>query len=199
MTRSSTSRRRQHRLLASSVVLLAVALLSIAPVAAAQPALEVDDGSELSGDGVLNARATGLEPGTTVFLLLCNSDESIGGPATRCALLGAGSEGYEVDDDGTVELVDVPLRPGRVGTNAACPPTFEQDQGGIVCEVVIADEDQQTLASGSISYEVPQPRALAETGSGPITAMILVVGVALLAAGATALLAVPRRPSPRPE
>ncbi len=189
MTASSFPPKRPHLRTRALFPLTVVAVLTLT-VAGVQPAfaqqaptLEIDDSSELSTTGSLDAEATGLEPGAVVFVLLCNSDAALGGPAARCALIGAGNEGYEVDEDGTLELRDVPLRPGRVGTSASCPPSFEDDQRGVVCEVVIADADQQALVSGPIRYELPEPVMLAETGPGMPPALLVLVALGLVAGG----------------
>ena len=178
---------------ATAIVMMAVA----ANPAEAQsaPELVVDDGSEISETGVLVATATGLEPGTTVFLLLCNSDEALGGTSSRCALVGAGSAGHEVDPYGTVRFEDVPLRPGRVGSGAACPPSFEDDRAGIECVVVVSNGDQQELASARVNYRLPEPVSLPMTGPSRITNILARAGFALIASG-SCLLRLGRRSRP---
>lgn len=161
------------RRFAAAVMVGGLALIGAVGTATAQekaaPSVTVTPDGALQDGDTIQVTGTGFEPGSEVFLMLCNDDERLGDEIARCGLIGTGAEGYVVADDGSVgpALIVVPV--GQVGASdiATCPPSRAQSVRGISCSVQVAGNDLAFVAGESVTYageETGNVGALAFTG-----------------------------------
>ena len=163
-----------------SVVLAAPVGAQGEPTVSISPPTLLEDGDLVDIDG------NGFEPGTTVFVLLCNDDVRLGDELGRCSVIGDGARGYEIDNSGRLDAPEVPVPFGRVGAAslATCPPSASQLARGVSCSVNVVAADLAGVASIDVTYDsAPQPGAgnLAFTGFDGI--QLIWMGVTLFLVG----------------
>jgi len=177
----------------SLVGLVAVFLLgaAIPANAAGEPSVSVVPGTDLQDGDLVDVIGSGFTGGTTVYVMLCNDDETFGGTIDRCALIGAGSLGYFIDVTGRFVASDVPVPVGQVGASglATCPPSAAQIDRGVGCSIEVASTDLVEVAGEVITYvegvsvtndPVTNEEQLAFTGAHEMWLLLLAVTLVTL-------------------
>ncbi len=185
---------RRHLTFASTVC-IALALLASPAAAQSEPSVTITPATSLEDGDLVDVVGTGFAPNTTLFLLLCNDETRLGDAVGRCALIGSGNLGYEVDPLGAFTAADVAIPVGQVGAAplATCPPSAAQSARGISCSITVAEADLTQVAGATITYEgQPQPPGpadeLAFTGPhqvwlGWLAVSLTLVGMMLWSSG----------------
>ncbi len=183
-----------------AVLTLLLALASTPAVAAQEaPSVSVTPDTTLEDGDKIDVTGAGFPADSTVFVMLCNSDERLGDSVGRCSLVGTGSTGYVVDAAGGFVGANVAVPVGQVGASdmATCPPSAAQAARGVTCEIRVVTSDFAEVAGVSVTYEGQSPAApdeLAFTGlrgTGYIRVGVMLLIVGLLLQGAAVVL---RRP-----
>ncbi len=157
-----------------------VATAGLAGAQADEPNLMVSPDTTFEDGDLVTVTGVGFDPGSTVLLLLCSSDQALGDLTERCALLGAASSGYLADTTGRIVAADVPIPVGQVGSNTAavCPPTPAQAEAGVTCTIEAADSDLSALASTPIAFLAAEVLGLAQTGFNATLALWAMFAIA---------------------
>ncbi len=164
---------------------------------------DVNSLTPIEGDQAVDITVEGLEPGSKVFLVLCNPGSELVDFQAQCSLIGAGTAGYEVDAEGGLALDSVVVPTGAVGSieGATCPPAPDDPNDVSDCLLALVDENLRPVASaaldeldeGALALVVEPPEALPETGPPAGTALLAAVGLASVAIGGASLDAARRR------
>jgi len=170
--------------------LIPVMALPVLPASAQDPTtVSITPDSALEDGDLVTVTGSGFEPGSDVFLLLCNDDTRLGDTLGRCALIGAGATGYVVQPSGTFSAPNVVVPVGQVGATglATCPPSAAQLARGVSCSIQVSNQALEQVAGATIGY-VDQPivDAAELAFTGPRQGALVWVAVALIVFGATA-------------
>jgi len=170
------------------VCLLAVLALPALPAAAQSTSVTITPATSLEDGDLVAVTGTGFEPGTDVFLLLCNDDTRLGDTLGRCALIGNGSTGYTVEPGGTFNATGVAIPVGQVGATglATCPPSAAQLARGVSCSIQVSNVALEQVAGSEITYtEQPMVKASELAFTGPHQGPLVWAAVVLIGLGAT--------------
>ncbi len=176
---------RRHLTLAGTVC-IALALFASPAAAQSEPSVTITPATALEDGDLVDVVGSGFAPSTTVFLLLCNDETRLGDAVGRCALIGSGNIGYEVNTVGAFNAADVAIPVGQVGATplATCPPSAAQAARGVSCSITVAEADLTQVAGATITYEGQPPGPADELAfTGPQQAWLGWLAVSLTLVG----------------
>lgn len=172
-----------------ALCLLSVVAMTALPAAAQSTSVTITPATSLEDGDLVTVAGTGFEPGTDVFLLLCNNDTRLGDTLGRCALIGSGATGYTVGSGGSFTATGVAIPVGQVGATglATCPPSAAQLARGVSCSIQVSNAALEQVAGSEITYtEQPVVEASELAFTGPHQGSLVWVAVVLFVFGMAA-------------